>query len=294
MRVLVGYDKSECADNAVADLASAGIPDGSEVRIVTVSDWFPVPVAVGGAEVLAAQPVGDVEGAESIAKAGADIISSEHPGWDVKFEGHIGSPAHEILRRATEWNADLIVVGSHGYGKLGRLFMGSVSQQILHGADRSVRIARSPKKEKPTGAGVTILAGIDGSIYTEAIVDTLVARAWPENSNVVLVTSSEYSYDAQESKKIHAELQELHEKVSKQLGDAGLPCTSIINTDMVHPRELILDEAEKNNVDVIFIGARGLTGFERFVLGSVSAAVALRSDRTVEVVHREPGDVVRD
>ena len=38
------------------------------------------------------------------------------------------------MRHAAQWKADLIVVGSHGRGTMGRLLVGSVAQKVLHEA----------------------------------------------------------------------------------------------------------------------------------------------------------------
>ncbi|XVJ59664.1 MAG: universal stress protein [Tepidisphaera sp.] len=45
---------------------------------------------------------------------------------------------------------------------------------------------------------------------------------------------------------------------------------------------------ERAGADCIFVGARGVRGLERFLLGSVSAAVAMNAHCTVEIVHRRP------
>jgi nucleotide-binding universal stress UspA family protein len=54
----------------------------------------------------------------------------------------LGAPSRIIVDEAREWNADLIVVGSHGRGFFGRLTLGSVSDAIVHHAPCSVLIAR--------------------------------------------------------------------------------------------------------------------------------------------------------
>jgi nucleotide-binding universal stress UspA family protein len=51
-----------------------------------------------------------------------------------------GDPGDELLSLARRLNADLIVAGSHGYGFLGRLIMGSVSTRLLRGAASSLMI----------------------------------------------------------------------------------------------------------------------------------------------------------
>ena len=48
------------------------------------------------------------------------------------------SPAEEILTAAKEGSADLVVVGTHGRGGLGRFFLGSVAEAVLRRADCDV------------------------------------------------------------------------------------------------------------------------------------------------------------
>lgn len=54
-------------------------------------------------------------------------------------EGH---PAESILSEAGEWDADLIVVGSHGRRGLSKLVMGSVSAAVTGHAPCSVAVIR--------------------------------------------------------------------------------------------------------------------------------------------------------
>jgi nucleotide-binding universal stress UspA family protein len=65
----------------------------------------------------------------------------------------IASP--EILRIAREQHADLIVIGSHGRGGLGRVLMGSVAEEVSRKAPCPVLIVRPTHEvphEVPTGA----------------------------------------------------------------------------------------------------------------------------------------------
>ncbi len=52
------------------------------------------------------------------------------------------SPKSAIVGEAASWNADLIVVGSHGYGFWDRMLLGSVSDAVVHHAPCSVLIVR--------------------------------------------------------------------------------------------------------------------------------------------------------
>ena len=53
-----------------------------------------------------------------------------------------GNPASKIVDAAKSWPADLIVIGSHGRGKIGRLLLGSVSQGVLSHAPCPVLVIR--------------------------------------------------------------------------------------------------------------------------------------------------------
>jgi len=55
-----------------------------------------------------------------------------------------GNPKDKILDEAESWGVDLIVVGSHGYGAIKRLFLGSVSLAVAANATCSVEIVRVP------------------------------------------------------------------------------------------------------------------------------------------------------
>jgi nucleotide-binding universal stress UspA family protein len=55
-------------------------------------------------------------------------------------EGH---PAEEIVEAAEAWPADLIVIGSHGRGGLGRVLLGSVAEAVMRHAPCPVLVVRS-------------------------------------------------------------------------------------------------------------------------------------------------------
>jgi nucleotide-binding universal stress UspA family protein len=71
-----------------------------------------------------------------------------------------------------------------------------------------------------------------------------------------------------------------------RLHRAGLTASPILLEG--DPRRALVDEAERWGADSIFVGARGLSAVERFLLGSVSAAVASRAHCSVEVVRTRP------
>lgn len=67
-----------------------------------------------------------------------------------KIEGLVleGDPKEEILLLAQSMNSDLIVMGSHGRGALGRFFLGSVSLAVHAASPCSILILRPSKKHE--------------------------------------------------------------------------------------------------------------------------------------------------
>ena len=54
---------------------------------------------------------------------------------------HEGPVAKAVAKVATDWDADIIVIGSSRMGDIGSLFLGSVSHELLHITDRPALIA---------------------------------------------------------------------------------------------------------------------------------------------------------
>ena len=74
----------------------------------------------------------------------AAVFKRNAPGLIVTPVFREGHPKDTILDEAERWGADLIVVGSHGYGAIKRLFLGSVSLAVATNAACSVEIVRVP------------------------------------------------------------------------------------------------------------------------------------------------------
>jgi nucleotide-binding universal stress UspA family protein len=65
-------------------------------------------------------------------------------GVKVTFLVWDGDPAESIVAAAASEEADLVLVGSHGRGPIGRLLLGSVSEYVVRNAPCPVLVARTP------------------------------------------------------------------------------------------------------------------------------------------------------
>ncbi len=72
----------------------------------------------------------------------ADDLAQRAPGLQVTPRLLEGLPKEAIVDEAEQWGADLIVVGSNGYGAIKRFLLGSVSLAVALYAPCSVEIVR--------------------------------------------------------------------------------------------------------------------------------------------------------
>lgn len=144
-----------------------------------------------------------------------------------------------------------------------------------------------------------ILLAIDGSPPSKAAVDEVCRRPWPPASEVRLITvrCPIELLRIRENLRQPAPGDDIFEQSGwdslKFLDDAALQlaqCAPDLHVTPVilegQPKEVILDEAESWGADLIMVGARGYGAVSRFLLGSVSFAVALNATCSVEIVRR--------
>jgi len=188
-KILIGYDGSDCADAALDDLTHAGLPHHAEVQILSIAEWLsPAPASSYEIVDQKSVPVSGCVAAKAalgLAEKACDRLRTNFPNWIVHASSACSSPASKLIERAGEWKPDLIVVGSHGRTALGRLMLGSVSQQVSTAAPCSVRIARGRVEE--SDYPVRIIVGFDGSPASLDAVREVAARQWPALTEVKVV-----------------------------------------------------------------------------------------------------------
>lgn len=146
MKILLAVDGSPCSETAVDEVASRHWPSNSQFKIVSA---FQIPLSPTP-EAWTIQPeyYDEMErAARKQAQKVVDVASAklkEPLGKSANVTAEIlrGSPQAAILEEAERWKADLIVMGSHGYGTWHRLLLGSVSQGVVSHAKCSVEVAR--------------------------------------------------------------------------------------------------------------------------------------------------------
>lgn len=313
MKILIGYDGSSCAEAALDDLVQAGLPEAGEFLVMSVAEvWLPPENLRQQWE--AENPDSDylneinrkhdkksketIAEFETLADHAATRLRGMFPGWNVTAEAASGSPAWEVLTKADNFKPDLIVAGSQGRSALGRFFLGSISQKILTEAHCSVRVARGRVEIDPTP--VRIVIGFDGSKGAQATVEAIAKRHWREGSEFRLIAVTDQTapmaiekfippiaeWVEDEIKCEREWMEKLAAPALKILKDAN--CAATLQTVAGNPKKVLIEEATRWQADTIFVGANRFgSRIERFLLGSVSAAVAARAHCSVEVVRKQ-------
>ena len=148
-RVLVAGDLSAAARPTVALAERFAKLVGAQLRMVSVIE--PLPVVAG------APPV-DPEGYYALSQEllQRDIWPFVAPAVE-KIVRH-GMVVETLLREATDWSADLLVVGSHGKGWAQRILLGSVAERLLNDLPTSLLVApvglRVPMEPRPRAEAV--------------------------------------------------------------------------------------------------------------------------------------------
>ena len=308
MNILIGYDGSTYADCAIEDLRRAGLPRETEAVILTVAEvWLPhprkpqlvrsepgAPVAAGvkEARVVSLYPALAVEEAHKVALKATTRLESYFTSWKVSAEATSGSPAREILKRASELSANLIVVGCQGRSGLGRFLLGSVSQKVVSEAHSSVRVTRGTAWKN--GSPVRIVIGLDGSAASQAAVRSVASRSWPMGSEVRIIAVEDQpgalgrnaqhlsNRPGNNHEELRTWIEEFIEAAAKQLREVELVVSSKI--DIGDPKHILVADAEEWGADCIFLGSSGSGNhIQNLVLGSVATAVVARAQCSVEI-----------
>ncbi len=296
MKVLIGYDGSIDADNAIDDLQWAGMPSKADAIVLSAVEW-PILQAIrswGMAETdFSPEWIKRIGKAEELAETGCYRLQRLFPEWNIRIESSAQNPAEAILEKAKNGLADLIVVGTHGRSAVARAVLGSVSLKLVREAPCPVRVARLSEHNNP----LRLIIAVDGSPESEATVSEVCRRSWHVRTEVRIVAVHEVRVPTNAERFAIGDLiyNQINEEdlirlksatyaATQKLHEAGVPTTPFI--EQGDPKQVLLDQARAWNADTIFMGSRGMSRVEGILLGSVSSATVAQAPCTVEVVHR--------
>jgi nucleotide-binding universal stress UspA family protein len=283
-RILVGFDGSEGGRDALALARTLAVAVEAEVLVVSVIPYGPFPVGFVPLQGEAARD------AEPLMEEARDVLA----GLDFKAQAYGGGSAAWVMSDYAErGEADLIVVGSPHRGAVGRVFVGSVANSLLHGAACPVAVApRGYGQQRRDLPPRLIGVAYDGTPESKVALRHAEALALELRAVLRLLTV------------VHPA------QVTAMPGPAGyVPAVppepdrvllegikSVSDQVQVEGRRLdgppaaTLAAACEDDVDLLVVGSRGYGPTLRVLLGSVSTELAHTAPCPVLVTPRGQGD----
>jgi len=155
MKLILAIDGSPDSQTAVDFVKTVGLPASSHLTILHVVKKH---VYETGQALIAdstneaefaklAEELLEVRGREGAKLLGQTRKALSSPGLTIQERLVYGNPAAEILKAARNVEADLIVMGSRGTTGIKRIFLGSVSNKVVHSAGCPVAIIRNKRRK---------------------------------------------------------------------------------------------------------------------------------------------------
>jgi len=295
-RVLCPTDFSEFSTASLTYAAALAASYGSALRLLHVLTPFPiVPPLVdvpGGAQLYESQRL---QGQQALEAEAARI---RRPGVTVDVELRDGSAVHEVLTAAREWQADLIVLGTHGRGGVERLVLGSVAEKVLRKATCAVlavphgAIASAGGAERITH----VLCAHDGSEASAAGVAYAVSLASATGAKLTLVSVVEaLPYGGDFTGPDFAAFRAARDAHAREALDSALPADVRVHCNVHdrlvygHPAQQILEVAAQEAPDLLVMGVQGRGALDLLMFGSTANHVVRHASCPVLTVRPAAG-----
>jgi nucleotide-binding universal stress UspA family protein len=159
--ILVAVDGSPDAEAAL--MHAAALARDQHARLTLLTAIPPIP-ATALLATGAAPPRGEVvKHYSDLLRAATDALPADVSVTTLLVEG---PAAKALIERAKSGAFDLIVMGSHGHGRLHQSLLGCVSQKVLHASPIPVLLTRAPAKEPAVAPGSAREGTLDVSPLT--------------------------------------------------------------------------------------------------------------------------------
>jgi nucleotide-binding universal stress UspA family protein len=286
----VGFDGSEQARDALALGAALAASDG-ELIVCCVHRFGTL-----AARVEPSAPDLDHVQAEHCLEEASRLLDGAPPVTPLLIAGVSGAPA--LAHTAEQQHADLLVLGSSHRGAVGRVLVGSVTEEALHGAPCPLAVApvgfhRSPKLARlgeiavayDDGLQAATALGVAGELASQTGAHLQVFAIANTATPMVVGSTADLAYSATVDSRVQMAEHDLAAAVASL--PHGLTVTSEVRRGL--PAEEILRISQ--GVDLLLLGSRRRGPLRRMVLGSVGDAVVRSAQCPVLIVPPIEGSI---
>jgi nucleotide-binding universal stress UspA family protein len=290
MRIVVGFDGSRSSDVAHDFICAMTWPAASDFLFVCACDESTRRTeAIPGHEWFRESPPASPRDTLNLLFDMAEPLRKL--GHRVEVRAEEGSAIHVLAEAATEFAADLIVVGSRGRGPAASALLGSVSAGLVDHATCPVLVVRLPEASR-------ILVATDGSASARAIPSVL--GAWhafrglpievlsvaPAGGADTELMITPWAAPEDESRPVVDEVTQRHHEFAEDMVETfeseGRDATPVVRIG--DAADEIVACAREMDCDLIITGSRELGDVRRLLSGSVAHDVLLHSHCSVLVM----------
>lgn len=280
-RIVVGVDGSPGSTRAL-DWAAAEA-ERCRARLTVVGAW-----EFGGF----AGAVVNTGDARSAVEGARERTAQRRPGVAVELELSEDPAAYALIEASAD--ADLLVVGSRGFGGFRGLLLGSVGQHCLTHPRCSVAIIRLVEASTTTGPAAAkgragrIVVGVDGSEGADLALDWAVGEARRTGGEIDIVASSVLTGTSDYVVTVDVAVPDAARQVvegalARVAGEA--PEVVVRGGTRGDPPAVALVDASRE-AGLLVLGSRGLGAFRGLLLGSVSHYLAMHTHCPMVVARR--------
>jgi len=281
-----GSDGAAAVSDRVFDLADT---HDATVHVLNVADTtHDSVVRIGGQVVDALEQEGERIVRETARRAeGRDV--------DVVTAVPQGGVPETITGYAAEYDADLVVMPTHGRTGIERLLVGSVTETVVRRSSVPVLTMDPDRIADRQYPYRTLLVPTDGSAPAGAALELAVAIGERHGAAVhvlSVVDTTSLGVDVHSA----AQIETLEERAERDVSEA-VEAVEDASLDAVGTVErnssvsgAICEYADEHDVDLVVMGTHGRTGFDRYVLGSVAEKTVRSAGVPVLTVPHRGGD----
>jgi nucleotide-binding universal stress UspA family protein len=255
-RVLVGVDRSPASAEAARQAALLTDPEGT---LTVLAAWTVPPPTLGVVSPDLSRELDADVYREAAEGAVEDAKTALKPLASARTKVVRGFAWNELVKEIEQEHDTLVVVGSHGQGRMHGILIGSTATEVVHKAPCSVLVARAGERFPRR-----ILVGVDGS--PESVAAHAVARQVADRFGSELWPLVAHGGKGVDKDAVAAVIDYDHEDVPDE------PVQALV--------------AASTDADLLVIGSRGLHGFK--ALGSVSERVAHQAHCSTLIVRGAP------
>jgi nucleotide-binding universal stress UspA family protein len=200
-----------------------------------------------------------------------------------------GDVSDAILRASETMDADCIAVGSRGMSDVPGYLLGSVSRKIVTHASCSVLMVKGA-----LAVPIPVLLALDGSKASKQAIRKIITWLHPDEVafhaiSVVPEKLTDLGLEVlgkSEAKALMAPVRKQAQVLLAESRKKFLQAGFQVDTKLLegNPRTQIVEAAQRLKTQLVCVGSKGLSGIERFTLGSVSEWVSTYSPSSVLVI----------